>query len=510
MNSIQISQKDRLGKNTAIMYIRMAVIMIINLYTLRLVLKALGNIDYGIFDVVAGIVTMLTCLTGVLSSMSQRYFAFALGMQDMALFKKAYSVSIIIYVSISVLILIIGEVLGVVIINNYLNIPPDRIIAANWVFQFSLLSFVISLLQSTYSSAVVSHEDMGIYAIISVIECLLKLGFAILLIYISFDHLVFYSIYLALVSFFVFLMYFVICQKKYQGCSFYFVRDKSIYREMLSFSGWTLFGTFAGISLFQINSIFVNIFFGAAFSASRAIAIQLYNALNSFVNNFLIVVKPPIIKKYANKDYYNLNVLFSFSNKIIYYCLLLICTPFLLEMDTVLFLWLNVTDINAIYYSKIIVVYAVIMSIGNPITFLMQATGKVKYYFLSVEFFTLLCAPTTYVLFRMGCDASFSFWTMLIAALLSHIARVICLKKYYAHFDISNYLKSFILPALLISLIVFTGGWYIHEYIMLSFVRVLVVSMYTLVATFILAYFGGLDKSERGYIKTIATYYFIK
>lgn len=497
------SQKNNLSKNTVIMYVRMAVIMLINLYTVRVVLNALGKIDYGIYDVVAGVVTLIASVSSVLSSSCHRYFSFRLGQNDIEGYKSFFSASINVYLIIAFFILVVGEVIGSFVINRYLDIPQERLNAANWIYQFALFAFICSLLHSPFNSSIIVHEDMGIFAILSISECVLKLTFAIGMTYIAFDHLIFYGGYLLLIAVIVLLVNIIISVRRYPGCKYIKVTEPGLYKEFLSFSGWTLFGTLAGLSLFQATTILLNMFFGPIVSAARAISIQVYSALNSFGNNFLMVIKPPLIKQYASGDFVRLNFLFNLSNKTIYYSLLLICIPILFEMDGVLQFWLKTSDLQIVYFSRLMVVYAIIMAIGNPITFVVQATGKIKKYFTRVELFTLLCAPCTYMLFKLGFDASFSFWTMIVAAFLSHIVRIVCIRDLYEHFDLKSYFLSFIAPSILVTITCVCASFIVEYLLDPGLLRFFILTIENAIVVLFVSYYFGLSENEKHVVISI-------
>ena len=492
--------RNNLSKNTVIMYVRMAVIMLINLYTVRVVLNALGEIDYGIYDVVAGVVTLLASISGVLSSSCQRYYSFKLGQNDIEGYKEVFSASINVYVVIAILVLIVGEAVGPFVINKYLDIPANRLTAANWIYHFALFAFICNLVHAPFLSSIIAHEDMGIFAIISVAECVLKLAFAIGMTYVAFDHLIFYGGYLFLIALLILILYFVICIKKYSGCKYRKVKNRQLYKEFLSFSGWTLFGSLAGLSLFQATTILINVFFGPIVSAARAISIQVYSALNSFANNFLMVIKPPLIKEYASGDYNRLNFLFSLSNKTIYYSLLLICLPLIFEMDSVLLFWLKTDAPQTVLFSRLMVIYAIIMAIGNPITFVVQATGEIKKYFTRVEMFTILCAPAVYILFKLGLSATASFWAMIVAASLSHVVRIICLKRLYNDFDTRSYFSSFMFPAILITIICVLVAFSIVKTFDSGLFRFAIITLANTIIVLLLLFIIGLSKEEKNVI----------
>ena len=490
---------NNLGKNTVIMYCRMAVIVLINLFTVRLVIKSLGEIDYGIYDVVAGIVSLLASISSILSATCHRYFTFYIGRNEPDNFTRYYSATIVIYAIFSIAIILLGEVAGAILMPQ-LDIPIERLSSAKIIFQFAILSFAISMMQSPFNSVIVAFENMGTFAILSILECILKFTFACLMSIVPFDRLIYYGGYLLLISVFMFFANYAICKHRYSGCNFISVKDKTVYRELLSFSGWTLFGSLAGISLFQISSILVNIFFGPIVTAARAIALQVYSALNSFMNNFLLVIKPPLIKRYANEDFSGLNSLFNFSNKIILYSFVILAVPLIFEMDTVLSLWLNVCDSQTVSFSKVIIFYVGVMSLGMPITYIMQATGEIKKYFIYVEVFTILCAPVIFIMFKLGFDAIWSFRIMVIAAILSHIVRIICLRINYPAFEIRKYFTSFLFPAIVVTAICCVISFYVRTFIDEGILRFIIVSGINMVSTIIFAYLIGLDSSEKIYV----------
>ena len=485
---------DRIAKNTFLLYIRMAIVMIVNLYTVRIVFNALGETDYGVYNVVAGVVTMLQSFSTVLSTSTQRFYSVSIGAKQIEKLKKIFSCSINIYILFSIVVLLLAETVGLWFINAKLQIPPERMVAANWIYQFSIFSFIATLLQAPYYSAVIAHEDMNIFAVISLGEVFLKLGAAIVMTYIVFDRLVFYGLYLLIVPTLALLAYALIGRKRYQECHYIRVREKGLYKQILSFSGWHLFSSLASVSMNQINTILVNIFFGPIANAARAIALQISSALTSFSGSFIMAIRPPMMKAYAEGNYHFLNKLFNLSNKIIYYLMLIIVLPLMFEMDIVLKLWLNTTDAQTILFSRLILVYGLILVLNNPISIIVQAIGKVKEYFLPVEVFTILCPVATYVLFKMGFPAEATFYTMIVAIVLSHIVRLICLKKMYSGFSIKEYLLHFVLPAFLITLVIVSVLLCCKFMFDIKTIPTIIISI---IGTSLVAYFLGFTKEDK-------------
>ena len=497
----------RIAKNSILLYIRMMVVMIINLYTVRLVLQALGAEDYGIYDVIAGVITMLISVSSVLSTATQRYYSISIGKNKLERLRNIFSTSINIYLLLSLIVIILGETVGLWFVNTQLVIPDERMNVANWIYQFSIFSFIFTFMQVPYSAAIIAHEDMGIFAIISAAESVLKLTAALLIFVIPLDSLIIYGAGLFLISSLVMISYIMVGYSKYAECRYQKPTEKNLFKEILSFSGWSLFGSVAGVGMSQVITILVNIFFGPLVNAARAISFQFNMAVSSFSGSFLMAIRPQMIKSYAEGSYLYLNKIFNLSNKIIYYGLLMICLPLMFEMNTILSFWLKTTDPQTVLFSRLILVYAMIMSLNNPISIIIQATGRVKEYHVPVETFTLLCVPATYIFFKLGYPAYSTYIVMISAAIAAHVVRLIILKRYYKPFSYSEYIKSFILPAFVITFVASLFVDQIHRSIINPLLRIsaVVFLSVTFVATFALMI--GLSKAEKDDIKKLITYF---
>lgn len=492
---------SRIAKNTTLLYIRMMVVMFINLYTVRIVLNALGVENYGIYDVVAGVIYMLSSVSSVLSTATQRYYSFYIGEKKSEHLRNIFSTSLYLYASLSLIVLIFGETIGLWFINSQLVIPEERMNAANWIYQFSIFSFISTIIQIPFSAAIIAHEDMGIFAIISTAESGLKLITALLILVIPLDRLVIYGLSIFGISISVLIFYVILGRRKYAECRYQKSKEKFLFKELLSFSGWSLFGSVASIGMSQVNSILINIFFGPIVNAARAISFQINSAISSFSGSFLMAIRPPMIKAYAEGSYLYLNKIFYLSNKFIYYCLLMICLPLMFEMNTVLALWLKISDVQSVLFSRLILVYAMIMSLNNPISIIIQATGHVKQYHIPVETFTLLCVPGTYMLFKSGYPVYSTYIVMITAAIASHIVRLICLKKYYKEFMYSEYIKTFLLPAFVITFISSFLVFLVYGNISNTTLRVFVVSFASILCIGTFVFVIGLSKTEKEVLK---------
>lgn len=482
----------------------MIIVMVINLYTVRVVLNSLGVQDYGIFNVIAGVVSMLSCVTNVLSTATQRFYSFFWGENKIDRLKYVFTASCNIYIILSILILIIGESVGLWFVNSQLTIPENRIYAANCIYQLSLVSFILSIFQCPFSAAVIAHEDMGIFALVNLFECFLKFITALLISCITYDKLIYYGTTLMVIPLcsLIFWGYWGI--HRYSECRYTPNKDIILFRDILSYSGWNLFASFASIGMNQIINILINIFYGPIANAARAISMQINSALNTFCSCYIMALRPPMIKTYASNDYEYLNRLFLISNKLVYYSLLIVIIPLYIKMNVVIHLWLKTNDAMIISFSKLILIYVLIMVMNNPISIIMQASGKVKEYFVPVETFTIICPLIVYILYIHKFPVESAYWAMIVAAVASHIVRIICLKKYVSQIDIHDYLVGFISPALIITIVLYCTSIKIAELLDNSIFSVSILFVIVAVVFIPLVCIIGISTNERKMLVKVA------
>lgn len=496
-----ISKSKRIADNTILLYVRMVLLMIINLYTVRLTLRALGSEDYGIYNVVAGFIALFNCVNTVLATATQRFLNSATGENIEYKLKQIFSVSLNIYIVISIFVLLIAETFGVWFLYNHLGIPADRLATSFWVFQCSLLVFLMMMLQSPYVATIISRENMKLYSILTTLDYILKLICCALLFFVDYDRLLIYSVLMLFAQFCLFFAY-IYYGRKYKECHYCLVKDRALYKNLLSFSGWTLFASIAGIGMNQVITILINIFFGPIASAARAISIQINSALASFSNSFIMAIRPQMVHSYAIRDYSYLNKVFSLSNKFIYYFLLMFCLPAIIEMPLILKMWLGETDALTIIYSRYIVIYAIILALNNPISIVVQAIGRVKEYHLAVESITLLCPLIVYFLFKLGFASYYSYIAMVGCIIISHIIRVVCINKFYEDFRLREYLLDFSLMALIITLITSAVVYALHGMLEIPpAIRFLLLIIVSCALVLLQAYLYGLNRSEREFCK---------
>lgn len=496
-------KNKKIAFNTIMLYLRMIVVLVINLYTVRVVLHALGDVDYGIYNVVAGVITMMASFSSVMSSATQRFFSYSLGEGNSEQLKKIFSASTNIFLTISLITIFLGETVGLWFVNTQLVIPIERVSASNWIYQFSMMSFMASMLSTPYSAASIAHEDMGVFAIVTTIDAVIKLIFAFLIPYIPIDHLVFYGFSLLIVQLFTFGYYFVICRRRYPECHYKVIHDFALHKELLSFSGWTLFSSFAVVGMNQVITILINIFFGPIANAARAIAIQVNSALSTFCNSFIMAVRPPMIKAYAEGRHDYLNKFFTISNKFTYYCMLIIAVPLIFEMDYILYIWLGNISEQTVLFCQLIVVYGVILSLCNPISIIVQATGQMKTFTVPVELVTLLTPVVVYILFKLGMAAESSFYAMIAMVTIAHVVRLVYLKKIYPAISLRSYLLRFVLPAAIVTIMSVPVCYLVHDYIVNSISRLFSVCIISVLSVPILSFWIGLNSSEKNIIKSL-------
>lgn len=475
--------------------------MILTLYTVRVVLNILGVIDYGIYDVVAGVVTTMSFLSSVMSMAIQRFYSYAIGENNHDRLKQIFSISLIFFIVISIFVLVIGESIGLWFINTKLTIPKEKMAAANWVYQFAILSFIVNIISIPFSSALIAHENLKVYSIISLAEYVLRLTLILLLPFLFIDKLIGYGLLMFISYLVITLIYVYIARSRYIECFYENIKDSNLVRHLISYSGWTMYGTVSSVLNNQGNSILLNIFFGPVANAAKSIAFQVSNSLTVFSSNFFMAVRPTLIKSYAEGNMNDTMKIFYFSNKFTYYLLYLICLPLLLETEYILKLWLENTTDQMVVFSQLILIYTLILSLNNPITILIQATGNVKKYFLIVESCTLLSFPISYLCFKLGFGVQSSYWVMIIVFFVAHILRLLVLQKEIEEFKIKEYLSKFAIQAVIISFISFVLSYLIRNNIEYGIWRLLSVLLVSSFSISIFAYIVGLDFNEKRLIR---------
>lgn len=456
-----ITNNKRIAKNTFFLYLRMFITMAVSLYTVRVVLNVLSVQDYGLYGAVGGIILTFSFISSVLDNASQRFFSFELGKGESGRLQEIISTLTIIYLIVTIFIILLAETVGLWFLQNKMTIPEGREEAAMWVYQFALISFIVSIMATPYRALIIAHEKMTLYAYLSIFDAAAKLGIAYLLIVFNTDKLILYSILLFILHFINSLVYFAYCRRKSYATKLIWRFDKSMFNSVFSYSSWTLFGTIAGICSTQGVNLVLNVFFGPVANAAYSIATQIYNTVGAFANNFYTAVKPPLIKNYASGKYEYVHKLFMFSSKALYTLLCILAVPLMVCAPVVLQLWLGQVGDYMVSFVKLSLVYVVTITISYPITAVVQAGGNVKLYHSLVDGFALIALPIIYVLFKIGFDAYWAYIITVLTFAIAHFLRIYVLKKVFPLFDVKRYLLSAIVPMVLIFVISYFSMTYI-------------------------------------------------
>jgi len=491
------SKSKRIATNSMLLFGRMLAITVINLYAVRLLLHNLGQEDYGTFNAVAGVVLASAFITSTLAISIQRFYSYALGERKKEQLSHIFSASINIIISISIVLLVLLETIGLWFVNTRLSIPPERIVAANWVFQFSLLSLWFSLLQLPFTAAIFAHEEMGAFALISLTECLLRLGVVFFIGVVSIDGLIFYGGSLFVVAVIIFFLYFFIVHHRYPEYKYHRKVQGGTYKSLLSFSGWTTYSALAAVGMTQGITILLYMFFGPVATAAYAISQQVHHAFQALSNSIVVAFRPAMVKAYAEKNYTFLSRMFTSSNKFILYMLLLLAIPLVLELRTIFDWWLSDVSEETIVFTRLIILYMVCFSMHNPVTTIVQSTGRVKTYCLCVDSVILASVPATWLAFHFGAPSDSCVVLMIIACLIAHLVRLLILHHLYPQFSFIPYLFGVVLPGGMSALATAIVTVIVHNAMPSGIARVVAVFAVATVVMLFAVCAIGLSKEER-------------
>lgn len=442
----------RIAKNTLMLYVRMLFMMFMGLYTSRIVLQALGEGDYGIYNVVGGVVAMCTIISGALNSAVSRFITFEMGKGEGARLNKVYSTAVIIQIVLAAVVVAVAEPVGLWFIDNEMTISPERIPAARWVLHFSLLAFVVNLMSVPQMASITAHERMSAYAWIGILDGLLRFGVALLISCSGHDRLVAYAALMAVSVLIVRMAYGIYCRLHFPECRFRPVFDRPLMKEMFSFAGWNFIGVTAGVLRDHGGNILVNVFSGSvAVNAARGVALQLSNAVQSFVTNFMTAVNPQITKSYAagEKDY--MFSLMRKSSRMAYYLLLIIVLPVIFNVDYLLSIWLDEVPAGSASFARLFLILALSESLSGPLITGTQATGKIRDYQILVGGLIMLNFPVSYIFLKAGAAPEVTVVVAIVISQICLFARLYMLRR-LTEFPVGEYLIRVYLNVLIVTL----------------------------------------------------------
>jgi len=495
--------KSRIAKNTALLYFRMLLTMLIMFYTTRVVLNVLGEEDFGTYNVVAGVVAMLAFLSGTMATASQRFFAVELGVENHTKLKQLFSINVLIFIGIALAICILTETIGLWYFRNIMKIPPDRFEAAAWVYQFAIFTFMVSIITTPYLAIITAREHMQAYAYISILEVIFKLAIVFVLIYFPIDKLKLYAVLLLVVQILISASYILYSTLKFPECKIKYYWDKTMFKEVFAFAGWSVFGALAMTIRSQGFNQLLNLFFGVFVNAARGLAFQVYSALNQFVHNFFTAIRPQIIKSYSvdneDKSGEMMKLVFQ-SSKFCYYLLLVLSIPVLIETKAILEIWLTDVPEYTIIFTRLVIINAIVESLANPLIASIQATGKIKRYQLVTGSIILMNLPVSYLFLKWGFPPQTTMIIVIIITIIAHLCRIYFM-KIMLKMNIFNYLKQVILPVSTVTVLAFALPLLYYCSFNPSFWRIVGVTAVTLISSALIIFYVGLTKSEREGLK---------
>lgn len=495
-----IRNTKNIVKNTLFLYIRSIVVMAVGIYTSRVVLQALGVEDYGVYNVIGGFVAMFSILSASLVNASQRFISFEMG-KDNPQMNRIFSGTISIHLLLALIVLFLFESFGLWFLNTQLNIDADRMYAANWVFQCSVLTFCTNLISVPYNASIIAHERMNVFAYMSIYEAFAKLGIVYLLYVTGYDKLIVYAILMLAIAVSLRLLYGFYCARHFEECKFHFVIDKPLFKEMMGFIGWNFFGSTAGILSTQGINILINLFFGVALNAARGLADQVNNAINTFVNNFMTAMNPQITKSYAAADYEYMNMLIIRGSKyagLLYWCISLV---FFIEIEYILSIWLVEVPPYSGTFIRLVIIYSLFLALSNPLYVGMLASGRIKKYQIIMGSLGFSAFILCFIAFKVGLGPEWSYISLIIISFIQVGVRLKLFKEIIPGFSPRQYLQNAILKVAVVVLASTVIQVIVLRVVSLSgFMQFMVSLCVALISLPLLVYSVALDTKERSII----------
>lgn len=483
----------------------MGLIMLVQLYTSRVILDFLGVQDYGIYSIVASFVIAFTFISGPLTSATQRFISYSLGKSDFVEASKVFSMSLNVYVLLSVVVLLIVEIFGVWFLNNKLDLPQERMSSINIVFQFSVITLLIGLIQTPYNAIIVAFEKMSFYAYLSVVEIFLKLLLVFLLELISFDKLILYSILSSVSSFIILLCYFVYARRKISCSRYKFQWDKNKFKSLISFSGWSLLGSVATMTTNQGLNILLNIFSGVVINAAMGLANQVNVSVSQFVLNFQIAFQPQIVKLYASGDFEFLKGLINNTAKYSYLLLFAILCPLFFNIDYILFLWLDNVPYLTSEFCVLLLICTLIDTLSSPLWMTIQASGKIRMYQIIISSILFLNIIFSYVFLKFGVTPIVVVEIKVFVTVIALISRLLFLRK-LIKFDIKQFFYDIILKLLIFSFILIFLLFALDKLISTDKLRQFFITIFVFYPAYsVLLYFIVFNENEKVRIRKIVS-----
>lgn len=486
----------KIAANTAYLYVRLILVLIISLFTVRIVLKALGSVDYGIYNVVCGFVSMFGFLNTSMTNGVQRFYNYSLGKDGEKSISQVYTASLYIQFGLAFFLIILVEVIGLWYVNNIMVLPKEKLSVANYLFQFSLLGLLLSFLQIPYSAAVVAYEKMNYFAIVGVIDAIAKLGIAYIIM-ITPEKLLYYGVLLLSINILNFGLFFFYARYNFKTLIFDRQPDRRLIQEMLSFTGWNTFGSFAYVIRWQGVNVLMNVFFGVIVNAANGIASQVSSALAYFSGNLILAFKPQLTQSYAATDYNRTRYLWFLMTKISYALVFTLATPVLLEMNYILNIWLGNNVPNYTESFSILVIISVLLGcFHSPMVQIIHATGKMRKFQIVTSIMIVSILPLSWVCFEVGLNPNWAYWVTIFIYIVNQIVGMVLVKHIFAYSYIT-FTKDIIIRCLAFTVITLILPVLVINLIEPSFKRLVILCIVTVLMSLIAVYTVILNKYER-------------
>ena len=503
MNTISENNK-RIAKNTFVLYIRMFVMMFIGFFTARITLNALGVDDFGINNVVGGLVSMFSLLSNSLTSAAGRFITFALGKGDLEEQKRTFVTTVNIHIILAIVVVLAVETVGVWFLNHKMNIPPDRMMAAHWVLQCSVVSFTLGLLSVPYNSSIIAHERMSAFAFLTIFDAVCKLIVVVSIYYYGGDKLILFSLLSLLPQVIrqgIFVWY---CKRNFKECVYEFGWDRAIFKKMLGYSTWGFIGCTAGLMKDQGVNIVINIFTSPAVNAARGIAMQINSMISQFTSNFMMSLSPQITKCYAKADLVRMHKLMLYGSRLSYYLFLFISIPVFIEIETVLRVWLGEVPEHTILFARLVLILTLTELLSSTLITAQSATGDIRNYQLVVGGIYLLNLPFSYLFLELGYAPETTVIVAITISLICLVVRLLFLRK-TVNLSMRNYMINVVFNTFVVTFLSVPVPLFLYFHIGNDILRFFSVCCSSVFSTIIVIFFVGCNNKERVIIKNYMT-----
>jgi O-antigen/teichoic acid export membrane protein len=494
------NSNKKIVKNTLYLYLRMGLTIIVNLYTMRLVWQILGVEDYGIYNVVGGIIIMFSFINAGMVAASQRFISYELGNGTIESIKKVFNISLRVHIIIACVVIIVSESIGLWFLNYKMNIPDNRIVAANFVFQCSLISFIFYVISVPYNASIVAHERMKAYGYFGIVEVFMKLIITFALFIFKYDKLITYSILTVICAFIMRIISVLYCNRNFKECQYYKTNDHNIMKSMFAFAGWSFIGNMGFAFRDQGLNILLNMFFNVTINAAKGIAFQVGNVINGFSQSFLMAINPQITKRYAKGEIDSmLNLCFA-GCRYSFYLISLIVIPFFYTASEVLSLWLTEVAPYTTDFLKLSLILVLIDSCVGPITTSLQATGRIKYFQIFISILMISNIPLSWFLLKYHNNPLMVMYVSISVSVIAFMVRVILLRREFK-FRYVSFFRGVVLRIIICGFLCF-GANYIcnalfRHYFEINLLQILIYSTISLIINLGIIYIIGINKIEK-------------